>query len=221
MAGIVTSRRPARPVNLRKPQTVGVDAELEQLLDGIGPRMRRIRQERGLRLEDLAASTGLSVSTLSRLEAGKRRPTLDLLIPLARVHQLALEHLIGAPATGDPRAHLTPHRSDTRTRLDAVVVPLTTYPGRLQVFKQILGPTRDEPVQVTHHGHAWFYVLAGTVRLLLNDTERLLAPGDTADFDANQPHWFGPADNRPAEILHLFGPHGDRVTQSESPHDRG
>lgn len=68
---------------------------------------------------------------------------------------------------------------------------------------------------VTHHGHAWFYVLAGRVRLLLGDTERLLQPGDTADFDAGEPHWFGPANDRPAEILHLFGPHGDRFTQPD------
>ncbi|BBH68234.1 XRE family transcriptional regulator [Actinoplanes sp. OR16] len=187
-----------------------MDPSLAALLDGIGPRLRRIRQERGLRLEDLAESTGLSVSTLSRLESGKRRPTLDLLIPLAQAHRMALDHLIGAPPTGDPRAHLTPHRADTRTRLDAVVVPLTTYPGRLQVFKQILGPSRGEPVQVTHHGHAWFYVLAGSVRLLLGGSERVMSPGETADFDASEPHWFGPADDRPAEILHLFGPHGDR-----------
>jgi transcriptional regulator with XRE-family HTH domain len=198
-----------------------MDPDLAALLDGIGPRLRRIRQERHLRLEDLAASTGLSVSTLSRLESGKRRPTLDLLIPLARVHRMALDHLIGAPATGDPRAHLTPHRADTRTRLDAIVVPLTTYPGRLKVFKQILGPSREKPVQVTHHGHAWFYVLAGTVRLLLDDTERLLAPGETADFDADRPHWFGPANDRPAEILHLFGPHGDHVPGSHGDHVPG
>ncbi|MEU8243887.1 XRE family transcriptional regulator [Actinoplanes missouriensis] len=190
-----------------------MDPEVEELLDGIGPRLRRIRQDRGMLLTDLAEATGLSVSVLSRLESGKRRPTLDLLIPLARVYRLALDHLIGAPPTGDPRAHLTPHRADTRTRLNAVVVPLTTYPGRLQVFKQILGPSPDQPVRVSHAGHAWFYVLAGTVRLLLGDTERLLRPGEVADFDAGEPHWFGPADDKPAEILHLFGPHGDRVGQ--------
>ncbi|WP_229068737.1 helix-turn-helix transcriptional regulator [Actinoplanes sp. DH11] len=190
-----------------------MDPELERLLDSIGPRLRGIRQDRGLRLEDLSASTGLSVSTLSRLESGKRRPTLDLLIPLARVHRMALDHMIGVAPTGDPRAHLIPHRAPTRTRLDAVVVPLTTYPGRLQVFKQILGPSPGPPVQVTHRGHAWFYVLAGSVRLLLGPDEIVLQPGEIADFDTGEPHWFGPADDRPAEILHLFGPHGDRPSR--------
>ncbi|MEU4219965.1 XRE family transcriptional regulator [Actinoplanes sp. NPDC026623] len=187
-----------------------MDPSLAELLDGIGARLRGIRRDRGLTLDDLATATGLSVSTLSRLESGKRRPTLDLLIPLARFHRLALEHLIGAPPTGDPRAHLTPRRSEPRTGNPSVVVPLTTYPSRLQVFKQILGPGDRPPNRVTHPGHAWFYVLAGDVRLLIGDRERLLHPGDTADFDTAEPHWFGPATDRPAEILHLYGPHGDR-----------
>ncbi|HWS34003.1 MAG TPA: XRE family transcriptional regulator [Actinoplanes sp.] len=189
-----------------------MDLELRQLLDDIGPRLHRIRQDRGLTLEDLAAETGISVSTLSRLEAGKRRPTLDLLLPLAGTYRMALEQMIGAPLTGDPRIHLTPHHRQTRTRLDSVVIPLTTYPGRLQVFKQILAPSAGPPGLVTHPGHAFFYVLAGTVRLLIADDERLLSPGETADFDAGLPHWFGPAGDTAAEILHLFGPHGDRFT---------
>lgn len=194
-----------------------MDPSLAGLIDGIGPRLRRIRQDRGLTLDDLADATGLSISTVSRLESRKRRPTLDLLIPLARVHRMALDHLIGAPPTGDPRAHLTPHRHEQRTGNPSVIVPLTTYPGRLQVFKQILGPSADPPKQVTHAGHAWFYVLAGDVRLLLGDRELLLHPGDTAEFDSAEPHWFGPAGERAAEILHLYGPHGDRpVTTATS-----
>ncbi|GAA2682409.1 helix-turn-helix domain-containing protein [Actinoplanes palleronii] len=186
-----------------------MDPDLAELLDGIGPRLRRIRQDRGLTLDDLASATGLSVSTLSRLESGKRRPTLDLLIPLARMHRMALDHLIGAPPTGDPRAHLTPHRTEPRTGNPSVIVPLTAYPGRLQVFKQILGAGRTPPALVSHPGHAWFHVLSGTVRLLLGDRTLLLHPGDTADFDTAEPHWFGPG-GASAEILHLYGPHGDR-----------
>ncbi|MEU4426665.1 helix-turn-helix transcriptional regulator [Actinoplanes sp. NPDC024001] len=188
-----------------------MDPELEQLLDGIGPRLRRIRQDRGLTLEDLAGATGLSVSTLSRLESGKRRPTLDLLLPLARAHRMALDHLIGAPPTGDPRAHLTPHRSHARTGNNSVVVPLTTYPGRVQVFKQILGAGPGAPALVSHPGHLWFYVLAGQVRLVVGDRESVLRPGDIAEFDTGEPHWFGPATETPAEILH-FSTTSSRLT---------
>ncbi|MCP9946896.1 helix-turn-helix domain-containing protein [Streptomyces somaliensis] len=181
-----------------------MDADTERVLDGIGPRLRAVRRDRGLTLEALAAATGISVSTLSRLESGRRRPTLDLLIPLARAHRVALDQLVAAPPTGDPRVHLRPFRKG-----GGVVVPLTRYPGRVQVFKQVLEPR--EPRLVTHGGHAWLYVLAGELLLLLGEERFVLRPGEAADFDAGEPHWFGPADSNAVEILHLFGPRGDRA----------
>ena len=182
-----------------------MDAELAQMLNDIGPRLRTLRRERGMTLEELSDVTGVSVSTLSRLESGKRRPTLDLLVPLARTHRVALDQLVGAPATGDPRVHLTPRRSVN----GSAVVPLTRYPGRVQVFKQVIGPR--PPKLVTHAGYEWLYVLAGNVRLILGDSDVRLGPGEVAEFDTNEPHWFGPADDQVIEILHLFGPHGDKI----------
>jgi transcriptional regulator with XRE-family HTH domain len=189
----------------------GVDADLAEILDGIGPRLRALRRNRGLTLEELAADTGISVSKLSRLESGKRRPTLELLIPLARAHRVALDQLVAAPATGDPRVHLKPHRR----RRGSVVVPLTEYPGRVQVFKQVLAPR--QPELVTHTGYEWLYVLAGTLRLIIGDREFTLRPGEVAEFDTSEQHWFGPADTNTVEILHLFGPHGEQAVIRTGP----
>lgn len=156
-------------------------------------------------MQALAEETGLSVSTLSRLESGKRSPSLDLLIPLAEAHRVGLEQLVAAPATGDPRVHLKPHRRDR----GSVLVPLTQYPARVQVFKQVLSPR--EPRLVTHEGYEWLYVLSGKLRLILGDRDYSLAPGEVAEFDTTEPHWFGPAGNDAVEILHLFGPRGDQA----------
>ncbi|MER7576519.1 XRE family transcriptional regulator [Streptomyces sp. NPDC126514] len=187
------------------------DAEIEQILDGIGPRLRKLRQERGLTLEALATTTGISVSTLSRVESGKRRPTLDLLIPLARAHHVALDQLVAAPASGDPRVHLRPLHKGR----GSVLVPLTQYPGRVQVFKQVLAPR--QPELVTHEGYEWLYVLAGRLRLILGSQDFTLKPGEVAEFDTTEPHWFGPADTNPVEILHLFGPRGDQAVVRAGP----
>jgi transcriptional regulator with XRE-family HTH domain len=182
-----------------------VDDSLIAIIDRIGPRLRALRKDRGLTLETVAAGTGISVTILSRLESGKRRPTLDLLIPLARAHGVALDQLVAAPATGDPRVHLKP----LRHKGGGVVVPLTQYPGRVQVFKQVLGP---RPAKlVTHSGYEWLYVLAGRLRLVIGEREHTLGPGEVAEFDTEEPHWFGPEGTEPVEILHLFGPHGDRA----------
>jgi transcriptional regulator with XRE-family HTH domain len=182
-----------------------VDAELEQTLAAIGPRLRALRRDRGMTLEALSAATGISVSGLSRIESGKRRPTLELLIPLARAHRVALDQLIAAPATGDPRVHLTP----LRHRSGSVLVPLTRYPGRLQVFKQVIEPRPRR--LVTHAGYAWLFVLAGELLLVLGERELTLRPGEVAEFDAAEPHWFGPSGDSSVEILHIFGPHGDKA----------
>ncbi|MBO9524251.1 MAG: helix-turn-helix domain-containing protein [Nocardioidaceae bacterium] len=179
--------------------------EIDETLAAIGPRLRTLRRDRGRTLAEVAEETGISISTLSRLESGKRRPTLELLLPLARSHRVALDQLVAAPATGDPRIHLRPVR---RSR-GSVLVPLTHYPGRIQVFKQVLAPR--PPRLVTHEGYEWLYVLAGTLRLVIGDREHVLGPGEAVEFDTAEPHWFGPADESSVEILHLFGPRGDHA----------
>ena len=95
-------------------------ASLDAVLGAVGPRLRALRQQRQVTLAGLSAATGISVSTLSRLESGQRRPNLELLLPLARAHRVALDELVGAPPTGDPRVHLQP-----RTMHGMTVVPLT------------------------------------------------------------------------------------------------
>ena len=105
----------------------------DDVLEAVGPRLRTLRVERGTTLAQLSESTGISVSTLSRLESGQRRPTLELLLQLARAHQVQLDELVDAPPTGDPRIYAKPIN-----RHGTVHIPLTRRPGGLQAFKQIL-----------------------------------------------------------------------------------
>jgi len=180
----------------------------EDVLSAVGPRLRALRRQRQVTLAQLAAATGISVSTLSRLESGGRRPTLDLLLPLARVHEVTLDELVGAPATGDPRVHARPV-----VRGGITYLPLTRRPGGLQAYKMIYPPglpSRDPDPQ-THEGYEWFYVLNGRLRLVLGDHDVLLRPGEAAEFDTRTPHWFGNPGPDTAEVLSLFGPQGERL----------
>lgn len=182
--------------------------EFDQVLDGVGPRLRALRAGRSDTLAEVAAATGISVSTLSRLEAGRRRPTLELLLPLAQRYRVPLDELVGAPPTGDPRVHQRPLRRHGMT-----VVPLTTQPGGLRAYKIVL-PALDPAAPVerqTHEGHEWFYVLSGRVRLRLGKHDLVLTAGEAAEFDTRVPHWFGNPGPEPAEILSLFGPQGERL----------
>ena len=176
-------------------------------LDQVGPRLRALRQERGVTLRDLAEETGISVSTLSRLESGQRRPTLEQLLPLARAHQVSLDELVDAPATGDPRVQMRPIRRHGRTYL-----PLTRRPGGLQAYKIVLPPRpKDVPTLSTHEGYDWTHVLSGRLRLVLGDRDLDLGPGETVEFDTRVPHWLGNTGAQPCEVLGLFGPLGERM----------
>ncbi|MBF8193427.1 helix-turn-helix domain-containing protein [Nonomuraea sp. K274] len=174
----------------------------------MGPRLRRLRRDRGLTLADLAVATGISESTLSRLESGGRRPNLELLLPLARAHGMPVEELIGAPYTGDPRVHLRPIRRDGMT-----YVRLTSRAGGTQAYKLIIpGATGvAEPDPQRHEGYEWLYVLGGRLRLVLGGQSLVLTSGEAAEFDTHVPHWLGAADTAPVELLILFGPQGERA----------
>jgi transcriptional regulator with XRE-family HTH domain len=182
--------------------------DLDQVLTGVGPRLRALRHRRDVTLAELAEATGISESTLSRLETGERQPTLKLLLPLARAHRVPLDELVGAPETGDPRLRLRPYRRNGTT-----VIPLHGGPGGVQAAKMII-PAKlraGAPDPRSHAGHGWLYVLGGRLRFFLGGEDLVLTRGEAADFDTHVPHWMGNADDQAVELLVLFGPQGERA----------
>ena len=182
--------------------------DFDEVLDAVGARLRAHRQRSGLTLVAVSEVTGIPVSTLSRLESGKRSPGLELLLPLARAYNLPLDDLVGAPASGDPRIHLRPFTYHGMT-----VIPLTRNPGGLQVYKQIIpaGLTDNAaPELKSHEGYHWLYLLKGRLRMILGESDFILSSGEAAEFDTHLPHWYGNADEHPVEFLSILGPQGQR-----------
>ncbi|MCA0143373.1 helix-turn-helix domain-containing protein [Blastococcus sp. LR1] len=189
----------------------------DDVLQNVGPRLRALRQESGATLADLSTTTGISVSTLSRLESGQRRPTLELLLPLARAHGVALDDLVDAAAPEDPRVHGRPIERD-----GATMVPLTKQSGGLQAYKYVWPPRwrTDSTEQQVHDGYEWLYVLSGRVRLLLGPRDFVLGAGEVVEFDTRVPHAFSNPFPEPAEGLTLFGPQGERMHVRARPQGR-
>ena len=181
-------------------------------LDDVGPRLRRLRGQRGITLTALADATGISKSTLSRLENGQRKATLELLLLLASAYRVPLDDLVGAPEVGDPRIRLKAYTKSGRT-----VIPLTRHAGGVQAWKIISPPSNTTPVLKTHEGYEWLYVLSGQMRLILADRDWVVGAGEVVDFDTRVPHWFGSAGAQPAEILSMFGPQGERLHAGRDP----
>lgn len=195
-----------------------MNASIDRTLDAVGPRLKQLRQHRDLTLIDLAEETGISTSTLSRLEAGLRRPTLEQLLPLARAYGVTLDELVDAPPTGDPRVNMRP----IPTNDGSTVVPLTRRPGGIQAYKFVLPAGRDdvEPNLRSHEGYDWAFVLNGRLRLILGEHDLILEPGEAAEFDTRTPHWFGATSSGPVEFLSLVGKQGERAHVRAAPRRR-
>ncbi|MCA1221081.1 helix-turn-helix domain-containing protein [Streptomyces sp. 8L] len=195
--------------------------DLARVLTAVGPRLRELRRKQGITLAAVSETTGISLSTLSRLESGGRKPTLELLLPLSKTYGVPLDELVAAPDTDDPRIRPRPF-----VRHGTTFVPLTRHLGGLLAYKQIVPPrpaeSRDEkPEQRSHEGYEWLYILSGRLRLVLGDHDLVLGAGEAAEFDTRTPHGFVNVGDRPVEFLTLFGRQGERMHVRARPSDQG
>ncbi len=180
-------------------------AELNEVERVVRTRLRSMRNTLGLSLNDLAARTNLSPSTISRIETGKRAIGLDVLIVLARALQVDLDALLDLRSDDDVVIRPVPSRSGKRTSW-----LLSRPTGNTIAVKIRLEPTVRAPEQRVHPGHDWFFVITGRVRLLLGDREIVVEAGEAAEFATMTPHSFAAFDG-PAELVMIFDRNGQRA----------
>src|SRR6478609_2710306 len=172
-------------------------------------RLRELRHRQGLTLQDVATRAQIDVSTLSRLESGKRRLALDHLPRLAAALSVSIDDLLREPEQSDPRVHGASH-----THNGITFWPLTRNgpAAGLHAFKiRISARRRTPPAELpVHDGQDWIYVLSGRMRLILGEKDFIIKPGEAVEFSTWTPHWFGAVDG-PVEAITLFGTHGERL----------
>ncbi|WP_068401919.1 helix-turn-helix domain-containing protein [Kribbia dieselivorans] len=174
-------------------------------LGQVGPRLRAARQSRGWTLDDLATRAGVSASTLSRLESGKRQANLELLVPLTRQLGIRIDDLI-AHETPDPRV-----RRPVVHRDGLVIAPLAPEGSPIHTYKITYPASVDLPEPRVHDGYEWLYVLAGKLRLRLGEQDLILTRGEAAEFDTRTPHAMSAAGGKPAQVLSIFNDDGARM----------
>lgn len=187
----------------------------------VGPRLRAVRHSRDWTLEDLASRAGMSPSTLSRLESGKRQASLELLLPLTRELGIRIDDLVSLEAP-DPRVRRSVIRRD-----GLVIAPLAPEGSPVHTYKITFPPVRALPELRVHDGYEWFYVLSGRVRLRLGSQDLVLARGEAAEFDTRTPHAICATGGKPAQVISIFNDEGARMhthvgperTDAEAPED--
>lgn len=186
---------------------------IPDVLAEVGPRLKRVRTQHDVTLTELAAATGTSKSTLSRLESGKRKPSLELLLPIALAHRILLDELVGAPEIGDPRIRLNPEKGAG----ERIVVPLTRPPRGVHGWKAGIPPERGKPQLRTHEGYERLNVLAGELTLLIADHDVTVKARGVAAIDTQFPDWFGSAGGRPVAIPSTHGREVERIPVGAAP----
>jgi transcriptional regulator with XRE-family HTH domain len=169
----------------------------------VGARLRRLRKERGWKLEDLAGRTNLSRAYLSRLESGERQPSLSVLFDLARAYDVSFSSLFEP----EPEAKnlVVVRNSEARPQRGNGLLYERLSDGswafNLQPLRVVVPAEREAEALYKHEGEQWLYVLSGRLRLGMAGEEGELEAGDAIHFDADNPHSFEALDGRDAEVI--------------------
>ena len=177
-----------------------------ELEDTARRRLRTLRQARGWTLDDLAARAHIGASTISRIETGQRRLAIDQLVTLSRALGITVDDLL-ADDDGDVVIRPTPSGEGGAVWM---LSRRDDPSGRIVAKVRVPTSTTAEPERRVHPGHDWFYVLDGTVRLVLGGREHIVSTGETASFDTMTPHSVVGVGG-PAEILTILDHHGERA----------
>ncbi|HEX4093201.1 MAG TPA: XRE family transcriptional regulator [Trebonia sp.] len=158
-------------------------------VSALGDRLRSAREARGLTLDQLSASTGISKAHLSRLESGARQPSVAILVELAGALGTRVGTLLGEDAAGAPLAMFTPD-APRHTAAGLEIASSSGFPDSraLEVLRVHVPANRPPTAPVRHRGEEWIYVLRGALELEFDGTLQELGADTAAHFDATRPH---------------------------------
>jgi ribosome-binding protein aMBF1 (putative translation factor)/quercetin dioxygenase-like cupin family protein len=179
-------------------ETVGREPPPEEdILVDVGSRVRRVRENRGLSLEDISQRTNISVEILERIESGDMAPPLGTVIKLAK----ALEMKMGYFISGEENRPYTIVRGEDRKVVSRYDSQKGKYYGytyeslaphkrdrHMEPFLVTLDPSEAEEERSAHDGQEFIYVLEGVMEVRLGEELHLLESGDAIYYDSTIPH---------------------------------
>ena len=173
----------------------------------IRARIRGLRLARGWSLDALAGRCHMSASTLSRIETGHRRISVDQLVPIARALGTTIDLLV--ESVDDEDVIIRPRR-DRAHGVTTWLLSGDYGPQGMTVAKMRITARRPPAELGVHPGRDWFTVLSGTARLHLGDRVVLVEAGQAAQFSTMSPHAIT-AHAGPVEILVILDRDGQRA----------
>ena len=190
------NEKPHINVDFFEDLTGDISKEKPGRMEGIGRRVRNLREEKGLSLGELSKLTGFEVELLANIEADKIQPQLGTAIKLSKALDSAFSRLVSG--VGDKLYSVT-RKADQK-----VVSRSTTGKGSKQIYTyKSLAPEvkgrhmealtvqleeNPEKKKSVHDGEEFIYVLSGQVVLDIGEEAYQLEPGDSAYYLSTTPH---------------------------------
>jgi transcriptional regulator with XRE-family HTH domain len=174
----------------------------------VGPRLRQLREQKGLSARQVAQLAGLTPAYLSRLENGRLSPTVATLAKVVEAMGETMATLFAEPPGPQHPVVRRAERHLMRSRgvLDSQVTP--GWAKGLEVLESLVDPGQASSDGLhTHAGdEECVLVLEGELELFLGEDRHHLRLGDSATFSSRTPHrWRNPS-SEPARLLWIFTP---------------
>ncbi|HEV2450999.1 MAG TPA: XRE family transcriptional regulator [Streptosporangiaceae bacterium] len=181
----------------------------------LGPRLRQVREQRGLSARELARRIECSPSLISQIERGLSAPSVGMLYALATELRTSLDFLFAVTAPADsltvtahgdgrvrgeagPGGHGIVQRAGTRRTIDLASgvrwERLTPGPDERADFLEVIyepsGHSTDARRPLRHDGHEYGLITSGTLHATVGFDTFVLTPGDSIAFDSAVPHLY-------------------------------
>jgi transcriptional regulator with XRE-family HTH domain len=191
----------------------------------LSEKLRAIRKERGLTLQQVATASGLSKAFVSQIESGTANPSLASLKRVGNALDIPLAALFESTPNGPEPATAGPEGTDEvrvvrQHRRKKVVWPGRTTPsylltpdlrGKLEVLLDVLEPgahPREEEEErcMTHEGEEFGFILEGRYEVTVGGQSIVLEAGDSITYPSRLPHRGRPLGDRTVRTLWVITP---------------
>ena len=169
----------------------------EDIVVNVGERVKNVRENSGLSLQDISLRTDIDVSTLEQIEAGTIAPPLGSVIKLAKALEMKMGYFISGE---EDRAYTIVRHNDRKviSRYDSQTGKYYGYEyeslaphkkdRHMEPFLVTLEPADTEEERSTHDGQEFIWVLQGKMEVRLGGEIHILEPGDAIYYDSTVPH---------------------------------
>jgi len=175
-------------------------------------KLKTLRLSNGLTLEELGEMSGVSISTISKIENRQQKPSFETVLRVSRALRMNFVHMLEAPASPGHMARRTITRAGTEPKLQGELYTYATHAA--EITNKAMIPTvmtirsRDVPPAdqwSTHYGEEFIYVLSGTLEFHTEEyAPAILNQGDSCYLDSAMRHAFVSTGEGDATLLSVF-----------------